>query len=223
MMLLALADWGLGAYTFCQYRYDDRLGYFWAGLAVDLGLSFLLRLIAYSILASKWEGYYGKPGLKLLHVKMILIVSQFPYGDFLLHLGYRQIGYRDSPVLEPYPEDFTLPKHQIAYKGYLGKSTRGGHFYFLLMGYMKCLTQAIRLSIWIAGLVSMFAFFDFVPEAHTVIVILGGHLFLCICLFLKLLIENVNCKSIKIKNRYRGKKEYTDLLSDSFDNTQGIF
>lgn len=66
MMLLGWADWGLGGFTYGYLRSKDKDiyfkpfsydQYFWGGLGFDIGLSFIIRVIAYAYLASKWEGY----------------------------------------------------------------------------------------------------------------------------------------------------------------------
>lgn len=101
MMLIAIADWGLGCYgySFMMTNYYDHLyidnqfgGYFWSGLGFDIGFSFFLRVFLYGHLALKWEGYEGHRFYHFLHYFTILMVSLFPYGDFLLHLGYRHNG-----------------------------------------------------------------------------------------------------------------------------------
>lgn len=63
IMLIALADWGIGCFTFGNLFHIIKDGTLWIGLSIDIGLSFIIRLIAYSILSSKWEGYYGRKGL----------------------------------------------------------------------------------------------------------------------------------------------------------------
>eukprot|EP00347_Sterkiella_histriomuscorum_P005275 403357219 len=200
MMIIAMTDWGLGSVTLGNAHSYAVEGFQFAGLSVDIALSFLLRVIFYSLLASKWEGYESRAGLKVFHTFVIIfITSFFPYADFLFHLGYRQTGYKKKDYLEPYPEDFTLPKHVVNYQGYKGP-TKGGHFYFLALGYARCLTSAIRLSVWLAGMAAVPDIIYLQKQAGVTFIILGGHLFFCICMGIKLVVENVNFSK---KQKYR--------------------
>ena len=84
---------------------------YWMAVGLEYGLAFIAAVIGYSVLASTWEGYYGHRFLQTMHVlTMILISTVLPYGDFLLHLGYRQRGYTVKANEEPFPDSFELPR-----------------------------------------------------------------------------------------------------------------
>lgn len=61
MMCLALTDFAMGSISFgSSYKHIWTDGFFWAGIATDIALSFVFRVIAYSYLSSQWEGYQGR-------------------------------------------------------------------------------------------------------------------------------------------------------------------
>lgn len=93
MMVLGWADLGLGgfSYGYLQSQDPDRYfkpfsfdQYFWGGFGFDVGLSMLIRMITYTYLASKWEGYQRHNYYKCFHLISIIFISMLPHGDFLL-------------------------------------------------------------------------------------------------------------------------------------------
>lgn len=72
-------------------------------------LNFFIRLIVFIHLARNWEGYQKFNHLKVLHVIMYLILTIIPYFDFILHLGYKQVGFVQNGAEEQFPADFKLP------------------------------------------------------------------------------------------------------------------
>lgn len=70
-----------------------------------------------------------------------------PHGDFLLHMGYNHKGINfNCAIEEPFPLDFEIPLAVRGYQGYL-KKTRGGFFYFFLLGYLKSFLIFLRMSL----------------------------------------------------------------------------
>lgn len=155
-----------------------------------------------------------------MHFFTILIVSQFPYGDFLLHLGYRHNGILSQGVQEPYPTDFELPKASLVYKGYQGNSFKGGHYIFLLMGFFKCISSAVRLTLWIIGFSLMNdLFYNTCQIAPIIMIFLSSHLFFCGIMIFRLIFENMDCKSLKKIGRKKinlldDERRYSNLSED---------
>ena len=118
MIILGIVEFGLSmyafSYLFTDYHDSNNSAFFWVtGMSLDFCASFALRLIAYFLLARNWEGYQHECGLKTCHYLTYMILTCIPYFDFLLHLGYKNIGTakdRSSLLEEPYPYDFRLPK-----------------------------------------------------------------------------------------------------------------
>lgn len=77
----------------------------------------------------------------------MILSTVIPHGDFLLHLGYRQRGYREKQLEEPFPEAFELPKESHDYRGYLPASAKGGFAYFFSLGYFKCALALVRTAL----------------------------------------------------------------------------
>ena len=92
------------------------------------------------MLALKWEGYYNHRILQFFHCfALVLISSLIPHGEFLLHFGYRQRGYNTKKgVEEPFPDGFEIPLEVSDFQGYLTQQTRGGFFFFFILGYIRC-------------------------------------------------------------------------------------
>ncbi|CDW73946.1 spry domain containing protein [Stylonychia lemnae] len=219
IILLALSEWGMMIHAYVDLLlikdFEQKSNFlFLIGLIVDSCLSFFIRLIAYIFLASMWEGYAHHGLLRFLHVCMILFISLIPYGDFLLHLGYRQRGYLQQGSEEPFPDELNLPKGKPQqYQGYFNV-TRGGHFYFLSLGYFKCFTSLIRIVIWIIGLSNYDDLIMNYKDARVVLVLAGGHLLFCVLMLLRVLIDNCSCKCDKIKGRKKRLTSYDTLNND---------
>ena len=147
MVLFAIVEFTLSIYAWDQlfrehrpYYYNDYSGLFVSGMSVDFCITFALRFVVYLILINNWEGYQSKNGLKCCqYLFYLLSTSIIPYFDLVIHLGYHQIGFKKIGTDEPFPVDFNLPQVPRLYKGYR-KETRGGHFYFLSMGYARFMT-----------------------------------------------------------------------------------
>lgn len=107
-------------YIFSNILYDYLMTYdpigkknnglFVLGLCLEWVPSFVLHAIFYGILFIKMEGYYKHNGLKTFHYCMYVFISLLPHGDFLLHLGYKQIGFSIKGEEESFPVDFELPR-----------------------------------------------------------------------------------------------------------------
>lgn len=142
MMMIALADWILGIYAYWfvmdttrDYSYEVCLI---AGIVFEIGLTLIISTIAYISLAVQWEGYYHHRLLQFIHTLTLIWISLIPYGSFFLHLGYRQKGYRVKGLTESFPDGFLLSRDKHNYQGYTNDSCRGGFFYFMSLGFLRC-------------------------------------------------------------------------------------
>lgn len=116
---------------------------------VEIIFGFIISLMGYGKLVKSWEGYHKHRVLQFIHYITIVVVSTIiPHGDFLLHLGYSHKGTNKIGIEEPFLgiDDYKIPKESNRYQGYL-YHTRGGHFYFLTFGYVKCCLILIRMSV----------------------------------------------------------------------------
>jgi hypothetical protein len=75
---------------------------------------------------------------------LALLSTIIPHGDFLLHLGYRQRGFKSKALEEPFPDGFEFTKEKFEYQGYLPSHTRGGFNTFFALGYYRCALSLIR-------------------------------------------------------------------------------
>lgn len=151
MVFFGLASIGL-TFLLDYYTYKEiGLKKYWLhaiGFGIEIVVGFFMSLIGYFILAKSWEGYFSHRFLQFIHFFTILIVSTvIPHGDFFLHLGYMHKGTNKRGIEEPFPDGLEIPKDQMDYQGYLITPTRGGHFYFLTFGYVKCFLIFIRMSL----------------------------------------------------------------------------
>ena len=79
----------------------------------------------------------------------MFVSTAVPHGDFLLHMGYMQNGTKNVIGIpeEPYPGTLELPEECKEFKGYRDRSTRGGHYFFLVLGQFKIFLALIRMII----------------------------------------------------------------------------
>ena len=166
------------------------------GFAIEIVVGVLLSIVGYAILAKSWEGYKDHRILHIIHyLSMVIISAVVPHGDFLLHMGYLHKGTNKRGIEEPFPDGFEIPKEPNSYQGYLKQQTRGGHFFLLTFGYVKCGLILIRMSLvltfyFLQGMENFHMDFRYSPL-----------IFMCLCSYtlfnllmsVKLLAENTSC------------------------------
>jgi hypothetical protein len=103
-------------------------------------VSALIRLVVYGYLAYLWDGYGKCNVYRYVHFVTIWIVTSLvPFGDFLIHLGYKHEDKSRLYESEKYPFKLTFKMEAKRYRGYK-KETRGGHFMLIMLGYLRSLT-----------------------------------------------------------------------------------
>jgi hypothetical protein len=151
MIIFGLASVGLTFLIDYESYHEIGLKKYWMhalGFGIEIIIGFTMSFIGYAMLAKQWEGYFNHRFMQFIHYFTILVVSTiFPHGDFLLHMGYMHKGTNKRGKEEPFPDGFEIPKEQAAYQVYLNTQTRGGHFYFLTFGYIKCVLIFIRMTL----------------------------------------------------------------------------
>jgi hypothetical protein len=204
-------------------NYDNLV---YIGFIFEYCAALLVGLIGYWLLARQWEGYQEHGFLKILHyITIVLISTIIPHGDFLLSLGYKQIGFLNKGVEEKIPDGFEIHSESNNLKGYLSNSTRGGHFYFMLIGHFRCLLILIRQSL----LISFYsiALFNFSPiaqrSAPLIMMFFAAYAGFCLLMMLKMLLEFIRIPKFKCCEKLCKKKKsraYSDLLlrDDDYDN-----
>lgn len=159
-----------------------------------------------------------------------MVSSFWPYGDFLLHMGYRQRGYQVKQLEEPFPDGFEIPKDHCDYQGYLPRSTRGGFVYFFTIGYAKCALTCLRVSLMIIYMYNVT--FDFTPLQFRALPLIFmfqyAYASFCFMMLLKWFFENTtlrlpscNCCERLCKKKAR-RSEYGRVLGSEVDEEDVI-
>ena len=140
---------------------------------------------------------------------MIVIVSTIiPHGDFLLHLGCFHVGSNKIGIEEPFPDGFEIPKEPNGYQGYL-YHTRGGHFFFLTFGYVKCCLILIRMFVMLLFFFlngTSFSMNEYSRFTPLIVVYLCTYTLFNLLMTGKLLFENTNSNTCGIADHFCPKK-----------------
>jgi hypothetical protein len=158
-------------------------------------LGFVCSAVGYFMLQRQWEGYYGHRFLQFLHyLTMVLFSTIIPYGDFLLHMGYRQRGYHPKPLEEPFPDGFEFPREPADYQGYLPRSTRGGFLVFFTLGYLKCFLTLLRMIVVIVYMNEASYYISDSNKLPLIFMFIWAYASFCLIMLLKCLFENTQLR-----------------------------
>jgi hypothetical protein len=110
-------------------------------------------------------------------------------------MGYNHKGINfNGGIEEPFPKDLEIPTAIHGYQGYL-KKTRGGFFYFFILGYLKTLLICIRM-----GLVLKYYLIEdtdadkFHSVEPLILMVLIGYTLFNVLMIVKCLLENIKIK-----------------------------
>lgn len=165
-------------------------------MIVEYCCGFPIAFIFYGLLSRQWEGYYKRPCLKFFHWMALAFISTIiPHGDFLLHLGYRQKGFQQRTLEEPFPDGFEFTKEKYEYQGYLPSKTLGGFNTFFALGYYRCALSLIRTCLVLSFFYDNTFFID--QRAVSLIpMVLYAYISFNFAMLLKCLFENTGILSL---------------------------